>query len=361
MVAPMIIFTEHLVSSAQRKKFLPTPLIVASLLPTFTTTLSTIENLSISPSIRIAIIMLASYVVASWVTSNKITDQRLHTMLVGQAAIGVVFSAAVAGSFFYEGRLSGSNTAATYILMALPSMLFLPWRNSLKIAGALVLTVLGLLTLSRMLFLGIIAMFLVFIFRSNQSGYKISKSAKWFAALAGLLATLATILVHQAFIEGQRESSNDERMNALLSVFDVLWVYPFTGLGWGGWAWRHMLPDVFSENQVLVHDGNGGILSLNPHNGLARLACDLGFTGVIMFTAFFCLAVVRTRRIRNGSRRLQVELWLSVLSILFMFSDPMEHPGFWLIFFMTIEASKRREYSPANKSRWDKRRTFYTT
>lgn len=302
-------------------------------------------DVAITPTVRTTISWLSYLFIMRWALSDPtaIRTLALGLWLSLPVQIGIniyLFGFDISG----EARFSGNNHTATIIMICLPFGLCLVQTLRWRIVILLSFAAIMLLTKSRM---GLIFMILCV-------GYAVfsmmrvpgRKGAYLFitALLVAATAIAGATFVYFTGISGGRDASNLERWGGLVSALDAFIEYPLLGLGWAGFEKRHLISGVDEFFLVLVRTENGQELALNPHNGFARILCDLGILGGVPFMILIFSTLWRIFRFKAATpmqRQIVVAVGFSIICNLIM-TEVTELNLFWLS-IITIIAIMRHQ------------------
>lgn len=308
---------------------------------TAATLASPLEEVAMLPVLRLAIVLASSvYVAQSLATSHR-----------GRAALSVAFICHAFLHITYQllfnpltfsdtGRFPGDNMVASTLIYCLPLLAFAPiqFAGRVVILGTLVL--IGFATYSRM-FIGHVMATLALLGTILRRAGRITITQTAVTLVLGGLVVGALYLYIDTQISDGRASSNIERLASLLSALDAFSLQPSSGLGWGGWAWRHKMEGISRALIFFVPGGDEGNLSLNPHNGFARMLCDAGLIGTVPFVLLIGHMVYQTVRWKGDtSHMLYLQSSAAGLLIGLALSDPLESPNFWLALITTLVAAR---------------------
>lgn len=304
---------------------------------TLATITSSLEEVTLLPVLRLAIVVASVVYVAQLLGTTPRGRSALSMAFISHALLHITYQLLFNPLTFAEtGRFPGDNMVASTLIYCLPLLAFAPIQLVGKIAILGTLVLVGFATYSRM-FIGHVMATLALLGTILRRAGRITLTQTALTLLFGALIVGALYLYIDIQISDGRATSNIERLASLLSALDAFSIQPTTGLGWGGWAWRHKIEGISRSLIFFVPGGYEGNLSLNPHNGFARMFCDTGLIGSIPFLLLTIHMVHQTMRLRGDVRNM-LYLQSSAVGLIIglLLSDPLEVPAFWMSLIATL-------------------------
>ncbi|MFZ5525762.1 MAG: O-antigen ligase family protein [Pseudomonadota bacterium] len=308
---------------------------------TVATLASPLDEVAMLPVLRLAIVLASSFYVAQSLATSQRGRAALAVAFICHALLHITYQLLFNPRTFAEtGRFPGDNMVASTLIYCLPLLAFAPIQSAgrLTILGTLVLV--GFATYSRM-FIGHVMATLALLGTILRRAGRITLTQTAVTLFLGGLLVGALYLYIDTQISDGRATSNIERLASLLSALDAFSLQPSTGLGWGGWAWRHKMEGISRTLIFFVPGGDEGNLSLNPHNGIARMLCDAGLIGTIPFLLLIGQTVYQAMRWKGDTHHmLYLQSSAAGLLIGLSLSDPLESPNFWLALVTTLAVAR---------------------